>query len=73
MAKRKNEAPANRKAKKKRAISDDEAHKNFRDGLFDGKVLETYTSEYAGSQPYVPISTSLSWTALIQVIVTSTP
>jgi hypothetical protein len=60
MAKRKNEAPANGKSKKKRAISDDEAHKNFRDGLFDSKVLETYTSEYADSQPYAPISTFLS-------------
>ena len=52
MGKRKNEAPANGMAKKKRAISDDEAHKNFRDGLFDGKVLEAYANEYAQSQPY---------------------
>ena len=52
MGKRKNEAPANGMAKKKRAISDDEAHKNFRDGLFDSKVLETYANEYAHSQPY---------------------
>ncbi|KAF1832961.1 hypothetical protein BDW02DRAFT_640441 [Decorospora gaudefroyi] len=52
MAKRKHEAPANGKAKKKRAISDDEAHKNFRNGLFDSKVLEEYASYYASSQPY---------------------
>lgn len=50
--KRKNEAPANGNSKK-RAISDDEAHKNFRDGLFDSKVLADYTSYYATSQPYV--------------------
>jgi hypothetical protein len=55
MAKRKNQSPVNGQAKKKRAISDDEAHKNFRDGLFDSKVLEGYTSYYAESQPYVPI------------------
>ncbi|KAH7076452.1 Oxoglutarate and iron-dependent oxygenase degradation C-term-domain-containing protein [Paraphoma chrysanthemicola] len=52
MAKRKNHAPANGQVKKKRAISDDEAHKNFRSGLFEGKVLEGYTSYYAESQPY---------------------
>ncbi|CAO2656927.1 Nn.00g057300.m01.CDS01 [Neocucurbitaria sp. VM-36] len=52
MAKRKNEAPANGKATKKRAISDDEAHKNFRKGLFDSKVLDGYTNYYAESQPY---------------------
>ncbi|PSN63432.1 hypothetical protein BS50DRAFT_577174 [Corynespora cassiicola Philippines] len=49
--KRKNEAPANGKAKK-RAISDEEAQKNFRKGLFDGKVLHDYTEYYATSQPY---------------------
>jgi len=54
MAKRKNEAPANGKAKKKRAISDNEAQKNFRDGLFDSQVLEGYTNYYAHSQPYAP-------------------
>lgn len=48
--KRKSEAPANGKAKK-RAISDDEAHANFRAGLFDTEVLEDYTSYYATSQP----------------------
>ncbi|KAF1996813.1 Fe II 2-oxoglutarate-dependent dioxygenase-like protein [Amniculicola lignicola CBS 123094] len=49
--KRKNEAPANGRSKK-RAISDDEAHKNFRKGLFDTKVLSSYTNYYAASQPY---------------------
>jgi len=53
MAKRKNQSSANGQAKKKRAISDDEAHKNFRNGLFESKVLEVYTSYYAESQPYV--------------------
>ncbi|KAF1912496.1 Oxoglutarate and iron-dependent oxygenase degradation C-term-domain-containing protein [Ampelomyces quisqualis] len=52
MAKRKNRAPANSQPKKKRAISDEDAHKNFRNGLFDGKVLEGYTNYYAESQPY---------------------
>jgi hypothetical protein len=51
MAKRKNRAPSNGQPKKKRAISDDEAHKNFRSGLFDGEVLEGYTKYYAESQP----------------------
>lgn len=59
MAKRKNGASANGQAKKKRAISDDDAHKNFRNGLFDSKVLEGYTKYYAESQPYVPIVASL--------------
>jgi len=58
MAKRKNQASANGQAKKKRAISDDEAHKKFRNGLFDSKVLEGYTNYYAGSQPYVAIYTT---------------
>lgn len=49
--KRKSDAPANGKAKK-RAISDDEAHANFRKGLFHADVLENYTSYYATSQPY---------------------
>ena len=53
--KRKNEAPVNGKSKK-RAISDDEAHANFRSGLFDGKVLAGYTDFYAASKPYVPSS-----------------
>lgn len=48
--KRKSETPANGKAKK-RAISDDEAHSNFRRGLFDPKVLAGYTKYYATSQP----------------------
>jgi prolyl 3-hydroxylase /prolyl 3,4-dihydroxylase len=51
MAKRKNRAPLNEQVKKKRAISDDDAHKNFRKGLFDSKVLQGYTSYYAESQP----------------------
>lgn len=49
--KRKNDAPANGKSKK-RAISDAEAHQNFRSGLFDPKVLQGYTDYYAASQPY---------------------
>ncbi|KAK7178877.1 hypothetical protein DPSP01_004859 [Paraphaeosphaeria sporulosa] len=49
--KRKNTAPPNGKSKK-RAISDDEAHGNFRRGLFDSSVLADYTSYYASSQPY---------------------
>jgi hypothetical protein len=48
--KRKSETPANGKAKK-RAISDVEAHANFRNGLFDGKVLEGYADYYAASKP----------------------
>jgi hypothetical protein len=52
MVKRKNRAPSNGQVKKKRAISDDEAHKNFRSGLFDSKVLAGYTDYYAQSQPY---------------------
>ncbi|KAJ4287201.1 putative component of NuA3 histone acetyltransferase complex [Kalmusia sp. IMI 367209] len=49
--KRKNDAPPNGKSKK-RAISDDEAHQNFRKGLFDSSVLADYTNYYAASQPY---------------------
>jgi hypothetical protein len=52
MGKRKNQAQANGQAKKKRAISEDEAHKNFRNGLFEGKVRDDYTDYYAKSQPY---------------------
>lgn len=51
--KRKSTAQPNGKSKK-RAISDDEAHANFRRGLFDSSVLADYTSNYAKSQPYVP-------------------
>lgn len=58
MAKRKNEASANGNAKKKRAISDDEAHKNFRSGLFDNEVLKDYTKYYSESQPYAPVQVS---------------
>lgn len=50
--KRKSEAPAQHRSKK-RAISDDEAQKNFRKGLFDDAVLQDYTKYYAASQPYV--------------------
>lgn len=49
--KRKNEAPVQGKSKK-RAISDDEAQKNFREGLFESAVLQDYTKAYAASQPY---------------------
>ncbi|ORY08183.1 Oxoglutarate and iron-dependent oxygenase degradation C-term-domain-containing protein [Clohesyomyces aquaticus] len=51
MGKRKSEARANGSSKK-RAISDTEAHANFRAGLFDSKVLQQYTDYYASSQPY---------------------
>lgn len=54
MVKRKNGTSTIGQAKKKRAISDDDAHKNFRNGLFDNKVLDGYTKYYAESQPYVP-------------------
>ena len=53
--KRKNEAPGNGKSKK-RAISDEEAHQNFRSGLFNAKVLRDYTDYYGASQPYVVAS-----------------
>jgi hypothetical protein len=49
--KRKNESSVQPKSKK-RAISDDEAQKNFRKGLFDDAVLQNYTKYYAASQPY---------------------
>jgi hypothetical protein len=52
--KRKSEAHANGKSKK-RAISDDEAHDNFRKGLFDTAALKDYTDSYAASQPYVHV------------------
>lgn len=59
MPKRKNQAPANGQVKKKRAISDSEAHDNFRNGLFESKVLEDYAEYYAKSQPYAPIARHL--------------
>jgi Rps23 Pro-64 3,4-dihydroxylase Tpa1-like proline 4-hydroxylase len=34
------------------ALSSEEAKKRFRDGLFDQKVLDAYTNEYATSEPY---------------------
>ena len=49
--KRKNDAPANGKSKK-RAISDDEAQRNFRKGFFDPKVLKGYSQQYEKSKPY---------------------
>ncbi|KAF1969873.1 hypothetical protein BU23DRAFT_557287 [Bimuria novae-zelandiae CBS 107.79] len=49
--KRKHDAPLNGKSKK-RAISDEAAHGNFRKGLFDSKLLASYTNYYAKSQPY---------------------
>ncbi|KAF7567293.1 hypothetical protein PtrM4_138840 [Pyrenophora tritici-repentis] len=70
MAKRKNETPANGKAKKKRAISDDEAQKNFRDGLFNSQVLEGYTNYYVDSQPYAPTHHTFQ-TTLIDHLATS--
>lgn len=54
MPKRKHDTtPRQGVAKKKRAISDADAHSNFRDGLFDQTVLDGYTQYYAKSQPYV--------------------
>ena len=56
MPKRKNDAPPNGSHKpKKRALDDDEAHGNFRAGLFDQRELAAYTSYYAASQPYVAV------------------
>ncbi|KZF23690.1 hypothetical protein L228DRAFT_122460 [Xylona heveae TC161] len=37
---------------KKRVIDDETARKNFRNGLFDEKVLQDYTKQYANSSPY---------------------
>lgn len=52
MVKRKNEAPQAQHGKsKKRAISDDEARENFREGLFEGEVLRRYREDYGGSEP----------------------
>ncbi|KAH7328729.1 Oxoglutarate and iron-dependent oxygenase degradation C-term-domain-containing protein [Stachybotrys elegans] len=38
--------------KSKTSLSSDEAKKRFRDGLFDNKVLKSYTDQYAESSPY---------------------
>jgi hypothetical protein len=73
MAKRKNQAPSNGQVKKKRAISDDEAHKNFRSGLFDSKVLAGYTDYYAASQPYALPLACFICTSLIIAPATSMP
>ncbi|KAJ9137906.1 Oxygenase-like protein [Pleurostoma richardsiae] len=40
------------KKRSKNALTNEEAQKRFRKGLFDQKVLKTYTSEYAESSPY---------------------
>ncbi|TPX15616.1 uncharacterized protein E0L32_004314 [Thyridium curvatum] len=40
------------KKRSKNTLSDDEAKKRFRKGLFDKDVLEGYTTEYAESSPY---------------------
>jgi hypothetical protein len=70
--KRKNNAPPNGKSKK-RAISDGEAHGNFRNGLFDPSVLAGYTDSYAASQPYVLPSRSWPLRAANAPADTSTP
>ena len=45
---------------KRRALSDEEAHSNFRSGLFDDAVLKDYTTEYSASKPYgIPLHISL--------------
>lgn len=49
--KRKNDAAANGSSKK-RAISDQDAHNNFRKGLFNTDVLQDYRANYAKSEPY---------------------
>ncbi len=36
---------------KKRAISSDDVHSKFRHDLFDHKVLDQYTLDYAASKP----------------------
>jgi hypothetical protein len=46
-------AEAGRQKKQRKRASADEAHKNFRAGLFDDKVRDEYTNYYAKSQPYV--------------------
>ncbi|KAL5594529.1 hypothetical protein BROUX41_001455 [Berkeleyomyces rouxiae] len=55
-SKRRAEKSAAKSATKKRsvstALSHDEAQKRFRKGLFESKVLDSYTSQYATSSPY---------------------
>ncbi|KAM0564246.1 hypothetical protein ACHAPJ_000456 [Fusarium lateritium] len=45
-------ASAANKKKSKPSLSADEAQKRFRAGLFDHKVLNSYTDQYAQSEPY---------------------
>ncbi|TGO12816.1 hypothetical protein BTUL_0082g00620 [Botrytis tulipae] len=40
------------KKRAKKALSDEDARKSFRKGLFDKEVLKKYTKEYANSEPY---------------------
>ncbi|KAK6608664.1 hypothetical protein H4I95_04044 [Botrytis cinerea] len=40
------------KKRAKKALSDEDARKSFRKGLFDKEVLKKYTKEYASSEPY---------------------
>ncbi|KAF4962708.1 hypothetical protein FSARC_9269 [Fusarium sarcochroum] len=46
------EAKAANKKKSKPSLSAEEAQKRFRAGLFDQKVLDSYTDQYAQSDPY---------------------
>jgi len=53
--KRKNEAQINGSASgraKRRQLSEEEARESFRAGLFEDKILNDYTSQYASSAPY---------------------
>ncbi|KAF5020821.1 hypothetical protein F66182_7144 [Fusarium sp. NRRL 66182] len=53
MVKRKAEVALKAAAKKpKPSLSADDAKKRFRAGLFDKKVLDSYTEQYAQSEPY---------------------
>ncbi|KAB8303849.1 hypothetical protein EYC80_005220 [Monilinia laxa] len=40
------------KKRAKKSLSDEDAKKSFRKGLFDKEVLKKYTKEYANSEPY---------------------
>ncbi|KAF7899031.1 uncharacterized protein EAF01_008244 [Botrytis porri] len=40
------------KKRAKKALSDEDARKSFRKGLFDKEVLKKYTKDYANSEPY---------------------
>ncbi|KAL1901853.1 putative component of NuA3 histone acetyltransferase complex [Sporothrix stenoceras] len=52
--KRKADAPLGKTSAKrvKKAISPEVAKERFRKGLFDSSVLDSYTAEYAASEPY---------------------